>query len=188
MHGVWTRVFWLGLVAWISALATAAVAASFAFPTLGGLDLVLRGYTLPSDADHGHLAAGILMDRIFGFLDVAEVLAAAGVVLGSLGLWATGPRRRGLAGLWRALGVVLAVGLLGIRAVGLAPSMRGHLHAYWDAARSGDLAAAAVHRDEFRRLHPRASTLYGLTAAILTGTLILCAGGATPVRGREPVP
>jgi hypothetical protein len=160
--------YWLGLFAWTSALVTAAVAASFSFATLGPLDLSIAGYTLPPGASAGHLAAGMVMNRIFGFVDAVQLAAAAAVVLSLAVLTGRGAlARRDGPSLVRVLCIVAAVCLFAARAVLLTPAMNRDLHAYWEAARAGDVAAAEEHRGAFERRHPRASMLYGATCACL---------------------
>ncbi len=135
-------VFWLGLVAWVSAVAAAGVAASATFTILPDLGLTVSGYQLTDTVQHGRLAAGKVMEPVFAFVDVVQLLAAMLVVVACLVQntlikvpWRTP------ANVIRVLGIILAAGLLLGRMALLSPDMNRQLRAYWSAAASGDTAA-----------------------------------------------
>lgn len=174
-------VFWIALAVWLSALIAPGVAAMSAFTTLPdpelGLSLEKFADFEPGAAAHGRIAAGHVLEPIFTFSDLVQLMA------GALALIALLIQLILLRGRWTALShllrlgcVVLAVGLFAYRATMMTPGMNRDLRAYWDAAAAGEIETAQKHRAAFDRIHQRAETMYSITLV-----LILIAIGASAV-------
>ena len=72
-------VYWLGLTLWVAAIVSAAVAAGFVFGKLPSMGVTLDRFEHYDQAQHGRLAAGMVMEPVFAFVDLAQ--AAAGLVV-----------------------------------------------------------------------------------------------------------
>src|SRR5436190_24290326 len=68
--------FWLGCVAWISSLVTAAIAAMHVFGTLPQLGIIMEPFTsLPSN-EQGRIAGGMVMIKVFTTVDRIQAIGA----------------------------------------------------------------------------------------------------------------
>ncbi len=186
-----TVLYWLALVAWIGGLIAAAVAAPSVFGALGDLPLTLESFEAYPHDEHGRLAAGMVMERVFWIVDLIQ-LAAAPVVVVTLAiqLVAAGSRLRSPSNVVRTICIGAAALLLAYRVAALAPSMNRKLRAYWEAAEAGEVEAAAVHRDRFNEDHPTAIAVFGacLILLLVAAAASAAAGGpqAPPASELEP--
>ncbi len=174
--------FWLGLIAWVSALVTAGISAAMAFPTMHEFAVEVPKFRALDASEHWSIAAGLLMERIFTLTDMIQLVAALLVIVGLVGSLALGSRRRQrISGVLRALCVLGAAGLLAYRILVLAPSMNASLHSYWNAAEAGKIDVAMRHRADFQAAHPTASRIYGVMFAMLiAGAAITAWSPPTP--------
>ena len=178
----------LALVAWTGVLITAGVAATASFTILPDLELTVRGYEALPDSDHGRIAAGKLMESIFTFVDVIQAMAGSVVVMTGVVQWFTHRHAgRAIRGLRLAAIGIAAIVFVG-RATVLTPGMNADLRAYWNAAESGDVAAAAAHRDDFDEVHPVASRLFSSSLLALLVAVVLTPAATRPARETTPGP
>lgn len=163
-----TVIYWLALVAWIGGLIAAAVAAPSVFGALGDLPVTIESFEAYPHLEHGRLAAGMVMERVFWIVDLIQFVAAP-VVVATLvvQLVAAGARFRAPSNLVRTICIVGAALLLAYRAAALAPTMNRELRAYWQAAEAGRVEVARAHRDRFNEDHPTARTILGASLVLL---------------------
>ncbi len=64
--------YWLGLSAWLAALAAAALAAANVFGQLPEMELALDRFEAYPVDEHGTIAAGIVMADVFFTVDVIQ--------------------------------------------------------------------------------------------------------------------
>jgi hypothetical protein len=166
--------YWLALAAWFAALITAAISASSIFSLLGDLPLHLPEYAAAPDSEHGRIAAGIVMARIFLVVDLLQFAAAPMVLITMLlqHLMLTTPWRR-FAALLRAFVLAFAVGLFAWHAVKLAPTMNRELQSYWSAVKLGDAETAEAHRAAFNIVHPTAENILRVNLLLLACGILL---------------
>lgn len=187
-------VYWTGLIFWIGAIFATGVAAFGTFGTLSDEALVLERFSAYPAAHHGRLAAGLAMEQIFALTDLVQFGAAVMVIFGLIGQALL--MRRSMLGVGhvvRTLAIVVAVTLLVYQALAITPQMNRDLLRYRDAAASGQLEAAAMHRSSFESLHPTAERLSGLRfgallIAAMASAASLSAGGVTRSAGRTIEP
>lgn len=183
-------IYWLALTLWVSVLVAGAVAATGVFSKLLHTDLVLADYQAFDHTQHGRLIAGMIMEPIFTFIDVAQIVVAALTLLmlilqltvvGGIG---GGQRRewKRPSNLVRSLCIIAATLLLAFRMFTITPAMNRELRAYWRAAQVGDSARADEHRQAFERNHPRVSKMYSITLGLL---LISVAASAIALGPRQ---
>ena len=166
-------IYWLALTVWVGALIAAGTAAAATFRILPSMDLILpRFRAFPGD-EHGRIAAGMVMEPLFTFVDVVQIAAAAIVVTMVAIQWLLlEDGRRRLLNLLRVACVLLAAALLAYRAVAVTPDMNRDLRAYWAAAEAGDVEVAAAHRADFDAAHGGASDLFAATLALLVAAVL----------------
>lgn len=172
----------------------AGATAAILFPTMRELDPVLPAFAAYPDP-HWLIAAGEPAAKVFAFSAVVQWVAA-GVAIASLGFVMLARVRAGIGltiGAWGRVAMVLcAAGLVLYQAAVLAPRMDRNMHAYWDAARAGQLESAAEFKRAFDADHPRASRNMSQTfAAVGIAIFITCfsAGcGACATRPEEVAP
>lgn len=156
-------VYWISLTTWVSVIVAAGVAATATFTTLPDPDLGLRldRFAAFDQAQHGRIAAGMVMEPVFTFVDLVQIAAALGVVVMLLIqfiLFRVSPRS--LANIVRILCIALAIGLFTWRAFTLTPNMNSNLRAYWRAAEAGEMDTAMQHRAAFDAQHGKASATF----------------------------
>ncbi|MCA9290189.1 MAG: hypothetical protein KDA25_03610 [Phycisphaerales bacterium] len=173
--------YWLVLTVWTGAIVTAGVAASFAFTILPDVAMTLPDY--PAATNPGQLAAGLLMERVFWFVDVVQFgSAAALLILLVIQLIAFRRPGRGLSNVVRTLAILVAVASLGWRASTIAPGMNAELRAYWNAAQSVETAAEArAHQAAFDVDHPKAARWFNITFASLLLAIVASAVHTVPL-------
>ncbi|MCW5775702.1 MAG: hypothetical protein KIS87_04570 [Phycisphaeraceae bacterium] len=169
----------LGL--WLGILIATGAAAALVFPAMKALDPALPAYAA-FDRPHWTLAAGHVAERYFRASDVAQV-ALAGIA------WLTLPIAAAVFGLRRGLPIV-RIGLVGALSVSLAwqllslrPRMDLHLSAYRAAAIAGESELAEEERAAFAALHPAASSVMAINAALVL--LAFAAGAFDATRQRR---
>ena len=174
-----TVIYWLALVAWIGGLIAAAVAAPSVFGALGDLPVTIESFEAYPHLEHGRLAAGMVMERVFWIVDLIQFVAAP-VVAATLvvQLVAAGARFRAPSNLVRTICIVGAAVLLAYRAAALAPTLNRELRAYWQAAEAGRVEVARAHRDRFNEDHPTASAIFTISLVLL-----FVVAGASAVAG-----
>lgn len=177
MHGAWARkleaVHLGALGVWLGALVMVSATAALAFPTMKGLQPALPGYRVDL-MEHPQIAAGHMMNPVFMGVMVGGTACAALALLA----W------RSMGWVRRALSVVLVLLAAGTL-IGVGLAMQDHLHAYWEAARAGELEAAAGAKQRFDALHPWSSRALGTQAALVLLALVVGAWSAGGTRTRE---
>jgi hypothetical protein len=173
-----TVTHWAALALWIAAIVAAGVAAIGVFGTLADVRLTVHEYAaFPNDANqHGMLAAGRIMERVFFLVDVLQFIAAPLLLASaSLELVLRLPWSRGRAGVARLVCMATAVATLTYQAVVVSPTMNRELRSYWEHAAAGNVLAAQAHQESFNQLHPRAEMLMNARLALLLIVLVLSA-------------
>lgn len=182
--------YWLGLTLWVSALIAGAIAASVTFSTLPDLAVTLQGYAVDARVNHGNLAAGIAMEKVFFICDVMQYAMAVIVLIALVAqIFCRVSRGRPFANLGRAVCIMAAAGTLGYHAFAVAPDMNGELHHYWKEleterdgeARTPDVDAAIGHLERFNEGHHVAEPL--MTVRLV---LLLVAVGCSAVAFSPP--
>lgn len=172
----------LGLAAGV--LVMTGAAAAVAFPTMKSLAPALPGFAV-DPAQHWSIAAGSVMNRVFGVADAIVLSAAIAAVLTLIVVSLVA--RRGLAsmtGVLRCAALVALCGAVGLSWFGLRPKMQGNLESYWSAAREGRVEDAAKFKAAFDADHPRASML--LTMQFVLCVTALGFGGWNALGARGP--
>jgi hypothetical protein len=168
---------WFGLILWISALVSAAVAAMNVFGTLDKMSLTLERYAAFPAEDHARLAAGHIMEGVFFTVDLLQFIAAPLVVITLLlQLTVFRMRWRRPANLVRVIALIIAGGLFAYHATMIAPTMNRELRAFWAAAEAGDVDEANAHRAAFNAYHPTADAMLRLNLL-----LVMLGAGASAV-------
>ena len=161
-------IYWLGLMLWVGSLMTAGIAAMNTFGTLPDLGVRLDSYADYPSAEHGRLAAGMVMERNFFVVDVIQMLVVPLVIVTLLvQLFGFGMRLRRPANAIRTVSLLLAAGLFALYAFSLAPRMNRELRMYWSEAEAGQLEQAEIHRTKFERDHPRAESIMTINLFLL---------------------
>lgn len=161
-------VYWFALTLWVGVLVAAGTAAAATFRVLPPTDLILPRFRAFPGTEHGRIAAGMVMEPVFTFVDVVQVAAAVLVVLTVLIQWIVFRHgRRSLLNVIRVACVLVAAALLAWRAVAVTPGMNRDLRAYWTAAEAGEIEVAQAHRAAFDAEHGGASNLFSATLAAL---------------------
>lgn len=191
-------VFWIALIAWISVLTAAAVAASNVFPTLKNMPMTLEEYAAfdpgvnaqgaeATESAHGMLAAGMIMEGVFTLANMVQFVAAPIVIITLLlefGLF--GVRFRRPANIIRMLCVAVAATLFAWHGFVQYPRMTSELRAYWADARAGNATEAILHETRFNQDHPLAQRLMEINLMLLVVTVIASAA-STVERPRSVV-
>lgn len=172
----------LGIAA--GAMAMTGAAAAIAFPTMKSLAPVLPAFKV-DEAQHWSIAAGSVMNRVFGVADVIVLGAAIAAAL-TLIVVAFIARRSiaSMTGVLRCVALVTMCGAVGFGWFGLRPRMQGNLEAYWSAAREGRVEDAAKFKAAFDADHPRASML--LSMQFVLSVTALGFGGWSALGARGP--
>ncbi len=167
----------LGL--WAGAIAISGAAAAVVFPTLRDMNVSVPGLSPMVEKDHFRFAAGAVAQRVFLITDIlsfACALAAATSLLAMV-VWLQVPVARSSMYI-RALALGVALASLAAMLFVVTPQINTAAQLHLAAAKSGDLAAAALHRQAVDDLHPIASYLMG---AEFFGALIAAFVGAWSV-------
>lgn len=152
--------YWIALTLWISSLITAGIAAMNVFGQLIGMPMQLDQFAAVPREEHGRLAAGIVMERVFFTIDLVQFLAVPLTVITLLlQLFVFRMRWTAASNILRTLCILLAAGIFAYHATSLAPVMNRDLRQYWSAAEAGDLAQADAHRSAFNQKHVIADNL-----------------------------
>lgn len=186
-------IYWLALTIWVGVLISAGVAATSTFTVLPdpelGVHLEKFSQFEAPHGTHGRIAAGHVMEPIFTFVDLAQVVASAVVlvtVLMQLTIFRQHARRS--AALWniaRVLCIGGALTLFTYRVLAVSPDMNRDLRAYWSAAQAGDVETADRHYAAFTANHPRASRLLNSTLLLLLASVAASAVALGPQPVRE---
>jgi hypothetical protein len=181
-------IYWLALTIWVGVLIAAGTAAVSAFTVLPDPDLGvhLERFDAFDHAQHGRIAAGHVMEPIFTFVDLVQVVAAvivAATLMLQLTLFRMSVRRP--AHFIRALCIGIAAGMLLGRAVLWTPQMNADLRAYWQAAEIGDADAAALHYEAFSVQHRGASRMLNGSLFVLLIAVMASAAAMTPTAQRK---
>lgn len=170
---VCNTVYWLALTMWVSVLVAAGTAAATVFSILPSTELILPRFREFPGSEHGRIAAGMVMEPIFTFVDIVQIVAAALVLVMVALQWVVFKNgRRSLLNVLRVGAIIAATALLAYRAVAVTPDMNRDLRAYWSAAEAGDLEVAAAHRATFDAAHVGASNLFSATLALLVAAVL----------------
>lgn len=169
---------------WLGALVMTAVTAAVAFPTMKSLAPALPQFKV-DPGQHGIIAAGHVMQRVFLACDLVQFICGLLCFVGIGGLLATtqAMRESRIAMLLRTISTAAALMLLSYHLLMLAPRMNENLRAYWDAALTGELAAADQFKTAFDGDHPTASRVLGATGfSVLLALLTGCWAATAPRR------
>ncbi len=156
-------VYWLALMCWVGVLIAAGVAATATFTTLPDpeLGVTLERFAAFDSTEHGRIAAGLVMEPVFTFVDLLQIVAAFFVLITLVvqllmlqGSW------RWFSNLIRMLCIAVAVGLFAWRTFTITPEMNSNLRAYWNAAEAGQIEIAENYRSAFDAQHGTASALF----------------------------
>ncbi len=175
--------YWTALAMWLSVLVTAGISATMVFGGLPGTSMVLEQFESYPYAEHGRIAAGLVMSDIFFAVDFVQFVAVP-LTLITLVLQVAvfGAPWRRPANLVRG-GCLLVAGILFAGyAILLAPSLNGELRLFWAAAEAGDTNAAMQHRELFGAGHATASLI------LKTNLLLVLAGLAASAVAPAPTP
>ncbi len=178
-------VCWLGLSAWAAALGAAALSAASVFGRLGGMELHLERFAALPAAEHGTLAAGLVMADVFRTADVVRFVAVP-LVIAAVGFQLPGLRREPWrpASLIRVCSLLLAAALFAWYAAGVAPRLDRQVRAYWALAESGDVDSAHAAREALRPLHARAEAIQSAELVLVTVAVAASAAAFTQPAGR----
>lgn len=179
-------VYWLALTVWVAVLVAAGVAAMSSFTTLPDPDLgvTLDRFAAFDAAEHGRIAAGLVMEPVFTFVDITQVAAAGVVVLmAALQMTLFRGRWKSLMNLLRLACIAAALALLLTRVFTISPDMNADLRLYWQAAEAGNAEQALTHRASFDAMHETASTMFRWT---LISLLVCVAASAVALGPRRP--
>ncbi|MCA9292464.1 MAG: hypothetical protein KDA20_01475 [Phycisphaerales bacterium] len=173
----------LGL--WGGALIASGIVAAIIFPMMRDANVQLPAFANYPDP-HWPIAAGQVMNRAFLIVDGLGVAAlAVAFVTFVLVVLQRKTRHIGAATAIRAIALGMLAVVTGYALASLRPSMQSALREFWGAAKRGDVATAAVHRDAFDALHPTASFVMGTQLVLILVALIAGIMCAT-VGPREP--
>lgn len=160
----------LGL--WLGSLVMTAIVAARVFPTMSRLGPVLPDFQT-DPADHWRIVAGHVGEFAFFSNDVIQFL---GVLLATVSLvasvWLYKLSLRRISTAIRSMLLGAAGMLVAYQIMLLAPEMNAELKAFWAAARAGDEQAAALHRNNFAALHPRATATLSATMLAVLGCMV----------------
>jgi len=168
---------------WVGAVGMTAAMAAVIFPQMNHLDPRLPGFSAyPSE--HGVIAAGWVMARVFMILDWAQ-LATAGLAL--LALIVRVVIRGGAPMRWTGVRLALTLASAGILLwylLAVAQPMNADLVGFWQAAQAGEVERADALRASFDARHPSASRALGslMVAALVTILVSGLAATAPPRR------
>jgi hypothetical protein len=179
-------VYWLSLVAWLAALTGAGLCAVHTFGKLPGTPLVLERFALYPAAEHGRIAAGLVMADLFFTVDVVQFVAipAALIMLAlQLTVFRLPPGRP--SNLIRLGCLVLGACLFAYYAVAVAPALNLALRTYWGAAGAGDLATAEAQRHLVGICHSRAQLILQANFALIVAAVAASAVALAPGPARD---
>jgi len=164
---------------WAGAVAMTAVVAAVIFPEMMALDPSLPEFSA-YPGEHGIIAAGWVMARVFLALDwiqlVCGALAGATVLAIAVG---DGVRLR-----WTRVALTLAAcGVLAWYLLAGAQPMGADLASFYRHAQAGEVETADQFRDAFDARHPTASR--GLGSIGVLALVALVAGGLSAASRRE---
>jgi hypothetical protein len=179
--------YWVALAIWLAVLVAAGVAATSTFTTLPdpALGLTLEPFANYDHAEHGRIAAGKVMEPIFTFVDLMQVVTGAIVVLMLvLQLTLFKVPMRIFSNLLRMACIAAAIGLVAWRAFTLTPEMNSDLRQYWTAAEAGHVEQAKQHRAAFDANHGKASAMFRWTFL----AVLVAIGASAATLGPRPEP
>jgi hypothetical protein len=168
-----THTFFLGL--WFGSLVMTGIAAAIIFPTVKHLQPQVPAYA-SYRGEHWLLLAGKVAERIFTAADIVQFVCACVAVGAFLVMAAKTPE--GWRTPERALRVTLLVAALTTLAyqiLVLGPRMHLNLTEFWNAAGAGQQANADRFQAAFDADHPTASTVLGITVALVGAAFALAA-------------
>jgi hypothetical protein len=175
--------FVLGLALWIAAIVSAAVSAMNVFPGLDPMPITHADYAAWPLAEHGRLAASLVMERVFFTVDLLQFMAIPLVVVTGIARLALSPELRRRRRAWMAaVAIFLATAGFAAYAASIAPPMNRALRQFWTEAAAGNLDAAREHRERFDEGHRIADPLLRLNLVLLLIGLGLTAATPTPAR------
>jgi hypothetical protein len=171
---------------WAGAVVMAGATAAVAFPTLRDLNVRVSGPAPGFEDDHFRFAAGAVAQRVFLIGDVISFACAmlSGVTLLAL-IAVFGISARRPATIVRALALGVALASLAAMLLIVTPRINAASVQHFAAAKSGDAAAAAIHKHAVADLHPLARNL--LFAEIVAVLVSLVSGAWSLATSPEAV-
>lgn len=183
--------YWLSLAVWLSALVAGGIAAVHVFGRLPALEPALERFEAYPAAEHGRIAAGMIMSDLFFTTDLVQFVAVPLALITAV-LQVTLFRQpiRRPANLVRLGCVVIAAGLFAYDAIAVAPAIYAELNDYWAAAEAGDIDGAAIHAEAMASRHDTAELVLQANLLLVLGALgasaVAFAPPPTPKGALEP--
>ncbi|USN99592.1 MAG: hypothetical protein H6810_02700 [Phycisphaeraceae bacterium] len=173
---------------WLGSLVMSAATAGLLFGTMRSLDPSF-GFFSAYTGPQSDLGAGYIQNRIFLAGDVMQFIGATGSLAATIALigFCGLSLRRVSTGI-RVFALGAAMALVSYHLFVLVPRMQTNAHAYWEAARAGEMDAATTAYDAFQADHPTARNEMLATTVVVA--LMLGAGAwsaATTGRPDEPI-
>lgn len=173
---------------WLGAMVLTGAAAAMAFPITRELAPELPAFAA-YPKDHWSIAAGHVMNRVFGVCDtLGFVMACVGTLALLVSEAVIGWRTPGPLAVLRSVATVAALALVSYALFLLRPSMVADLDAFWAAARSGQIEQADTARAAFDAMHPRASMLLSTQAGLALLAVLLGVIDLRPLPRPVPMP
>jgi Kef-type K+ transport system membrane component KefB len=177
-------VYWLALITWFAALVAGGATAMASFGTLSRIVPEL-GITLPpfseaEGAEAGRFVAGFVAERVFDALATLEWVLIPVLLATVVIQWLTRWPERGFANSLRMALILAASATTMFHLVVLSPRMDSALADYRGAVRSGDLAAAASHKQLFDRDHRISDPILRINGGLLLVAIVVSAAILTP--------
>jgi len=165
---------------WAGATVMTAATAAVIFPEMKSLDPALPAFS-EYPGDHGVVAAGWVMARVFLVFDWVQLVAAAIAGVSMLAL-AFG---KNLHLRWTRTGLTAAaIAVLGWYLLAVAQPMSADLAGYYHHAQAGEVEQADQYRDAFDARHPTASRALGGIGILALATLLV--GGLSATSRQKP--
>lgn len=164
-------IHFVALGVWLGTIVTTGMAAAMLFPTVRDLSPSAPKFA-EYTGEHWRIVAGHIGARLFLNADVVQFVCAF-VAIFSAGVSVILMGRH-----WRTIGTGGRMVLLSCALTAFSygffihtPQMNAHLVAYWQAAEAGDIEAATAQQGAFAAMHPTSTTILGLTAFCVLGTM-----------------
>ncbi len=178
----------LGL--WAGSVIMSAATAAIAFPTMKQMGVRVPEITPAFEGDSYRFAAGAVAAKVFLVSDIVAFACACTAALTMLVMivfFKSLPKR--MATIVRSIGLSVAMASLAAILFVVTPQINTAARLHKEAAKTNDVAAAAVHRKAVDDLHPMSSVL--LSVEVCAVLLALFGGAwslATPPRIRVEKP
>jgi hypothetical protein len=170
---------------WVGAVGMTAVVAAVIFPEMSRLDPSLPEFSAYPE-EHGVIAAGWVMARVFMALDWVQLVCAG---LATLAFFLRLVIRRRAPIVFAAVRLVLIVASAAVMLwylLSVAQPMNADIVGFWRAAQAGDVERANELRSAFDARHPTASRSLGAIVVLALLTLLVSGLSATLPKRERP--